>query len=278
MNACAPLPRMLESPSDVFVRFGPGDRLTGILTGGDATGPTLLLPSAGLQPRSGPFRLHVDLAERLAAVGVRTFRFDMPGVGEAPRLAEWDTRRTTLAAMDCLERTHGCRSFVAGGVCSAADTGWDVAIRDPRVTGVLLLDGLCHAGPWYRFGRVTGLLRRLPREWRHFARKLRTRRQRDGLEVGDFREWPDRAQAQRDIAALVARDVRLLFVYSGAYEECFLHPRQFAWTFGRTARDPRVTMHYWPDCDHVYFGGVGRERLMATIVDWLASPDARSRS
>lgn len=268
--ACRPVPSTVDVAPEAFVRFGPGDRLTGVLGGVHGTGPVLLLPSAGLQPRAGPFRLHVELAGRLSARGIRSFRYDIPGVGEAPRLTGCDAVRATLAAMDRLEEEHGCRSFVIGGICSAADTAWEVAGLDRRVVGVLQADGICFAGPWYHYARVLGLLRRLPREWRRFARMLPARvRGGTGLDSAAFRTWPDLAQARRDFARLVQRDVRLLFIFSGAYEERFLHPRQFGWTFGPAARDPRVTMYYWPDCDHTYFGGVHRERLIGTVEQWM---------
>ena len=71
--------------NEVFVRFGPDQRLTGILSGVGGNGCTLLLPSAGLQPRAGPFRMHVLLADRLARQGIRCFRYDVPA---QPKLAE----------------------------------------------------------------------------------------------------------------------------------------------------------------------------------------------
>lgn len=263
-------PVVASAVDDVFVRFGPEGRLHGVLSGAPGAGPTLLLPSAGLQPRFGPFRLHALLAQRLAALGIRTFRYDIPGVGEAPRLPECDATQATIAALDQLEALHGCRVFAVGGICSAADTGWDVANLDTRVSAVLLLDGLCYTGPWYYYARALELLRRLPREWRHFARKLRGRmRGNAGLDSTDFRSWPSHAQAREQFAAMLARDVRLLCIFSGGYADRFLHPRQFAWAFGAAARDPRVSLHYWPDCDHTYFGRDQRERLIEAIAGWM---------
>jgi hypothetical protein len=57
-------PAEVDMEQEVLVRFGSGGQLTGVLSGPSGTGPTLLLPSAGLQPRAGPFRLHVLLAQR----------------------------------------------------------------------------------------------------------------------------------------------------------------------------------------------------------------------
>lgn len=264
----------VASASGAFVRFGPDNRLIGVLAGPPGAGPTLLLPSAGLQPRAGPFRLHVELAGRLAESGVRSFRYDVPGVGEAPRLAGCDAVGATRAAMDALQGKHGCNTFAVGGICSAADTGWEVANLDPRVQGVLLLDGICHAGLWYYKALAAVLARRLPREWRSLARKLQARvRGNAGLDSGSFRTWPDRARARREFEHMVRRNVRLLFVYSGGYEDRFLHPRQFAWTFGPLVNDPHVEMYYWPTCDHTYFGRAQRDRLLAMVDQWMVRVD-----
>jgi len=262
---------------ETFVRFGPGGALAGILSGPRGADCVLLLPSAGLQPRSGPFRLHVLLARRLAAMGLRTFRYDVPGVGEAPRLRDCDAVQASIAALDVLEAAHGCRTFAIGGICSAADTGWDVADADTRISALLMLDGICFAGPWYHYARCMGLLRRLPREWRRFARKAsgRLREGGGGFDALAFRSWPARAQARAQFARFVARDVRMLWIYSGTYGEVFLHPAQFAWSFGAPARDPGVAMHHWPDCDHTYFGLAQRERLLDATVQWLQALPAR---
>ncbi|GAB3094378.1 alpha/beta fold hydrolase [Lysobacter terrae] len=256
--------------AETFVRFGPGGQLVGVLSGPRESSRVLLLPSAGLQPRSGPFRLHWALAQRLAEQGIRSFRYDIPGVGEAARMPDCDGTRATLAAIDRLESQHGGRTFAIGGICSAADIGWDVAHVDPRVTALLLLDGICFRGPWHRYARLAGLLQRLPSEWRHFLRKLpRKVRGNGGLDSNDFRTWPSHAQAREQFASMVARDLRLLCIFSGGYADRFLHPRQFEWSFGAPARDPRVLMHYWPDCDHTYFGRAQRERLLAAVVQWM---------
>lgn len=262
---------------DRIVQFGPQGRLTGVLSGVSlpANAPTLVLPSAGLLPRAGPFRLHVELARRLAARGVRTFRFDSPGVAEAPRLAGFGTREATLAALDHLASEFGCQRFVVGGLCSAADAGWCAAVEDRRVAAVLLLDGISYVGPWFHVARIAHLLRRPARDWPGVVARL-WQRLRPGSgsgsvarDMGDYREWPDRAQAQRQFSGLLARDVRSLWIYTGGYADRFMHPRQFSWSFGAAAQDHRVTMHYWPDCDHTFYDRSHRDRLLATIENWL---------
>lgn len=274
----APLPAVAgEGAATVrIVRFGPDGRFTGVLTGDPAASPApvLLLPSAGLQPRSGPFRLHVELGERLAARGIRTFRFDAPGVGEAPRTTGFDACAATRAAMDAIESETGVstNTFVIGGICSAADIGWNTAVADERVAALLLLDGIAFTGPWYRYARTLDRLRRMPREWRRMLRDARRHgggRDDDGLGSADFRDWPTHAQARGQFARLVARGTRMLWIYTGGYTDRVLHARQFRWAFGAPARDPRVAMHYWPDCDHTFFSRTHRDRLIERVGAWL---------
>ena len=260
---------------DTMVQFGPERRLVGVLTGAPASssGPIVVLPSAGLLPRAGPFRLHVELSRRLARQGVCSFRFDVPGVGEAPRLKGCGGREATLAALDHLATFHGARQFVVGGVCSAADVAWGVALADSRGSGVLELVGLSYTGAWVQLALAAGVLRRPVREWPGMVRRLLGRMQQQESErapvLEDYRDWPERPQARDDFARLVARDVRSLWVYTGGYTARFLHPRQFAWSFGGMARDRRVVMHYWPDCDHTFFARVHRDRLLDTVERWL---------
>ena len=96
--------------------------------------PLLLLPSAGLQPRCGPFRLHVELAERLAAARHPQLPLRHARRRRSPALDGCDGRAATLAAIDRLQELEGCTNFAVGGICSAADAGWNAAIIDPRVS------------------------------------------------------------------------------------------------------------------------------------------------
>jgi len=69
------------------VRFGPGNRLFGVLGSPDgSTGmaPAIVLLTTGVEHHVGPHRLYVPLAREWAARGHLVLRFDIGGVGDSP--------------------------------------------------------------------------------------------------------------------------------------------------------------------------------------------------
>lgn len=263
--------------TEILVSFGPQDQLIGILSGPvDSTAPVLVLPNAGMVPRAGPFRLHVELARRLAGQGIRTFRFDTPGTGEAPRIGACSAHQATLAAIERLAEDYAAERFVVGGICSAADLGWSTAIADPKVVGMLMLDGLSFTGFWFHVERLRGVLRRGSKAWSGIASRFvkRTAANVAGPQrptVAEYRDWPTRAEARRQFQELVDRDVKSLWIYTGGFNELFLHPRQFQQNFGVSARHHNTTMLHWPDCDHTFYAREHRGRLVDAIEQWLVN-------
>lgn len=255
---------------DTIIRFGTHDQLVGILSGSARAPaePILVLPNAGMTPRAGLFRLHVEMSRRL---DIRTFRFDVPGVGEAARISGCDSRQAARAALDRLQSQYGCNQFIVGGICSAADLGWRTAVDDVRVVGLLLLDGVTFTGPWFHLARIAAVLKRSPLRWPAAVLRFvqRSRSMQPALAAGDYRDWPSREEARSELAALVARKVQSLWVYSGGAADRFLHPREFYWTFGKAARSDTNTLKHWPDCDHTYYARAHRDRLLDTISNWL---------
>ena len=67
-------------------QFGPNETLTGVFTVPEAINtqrPVVLILNAGITHRCGPFRLHVDIARRLARAGFATMRMDLSGLGDS---------------------------------------------------------------------------------------------------------------------------------------------------------------------------------------------------
>lgn len=255
--------------NESVIRFG-GDGF-GILTparGGADTPPVLVLFNAGLKPRSGPFRLYVELARSLAESGVTTVRCELPGVGDggshAPR---WPEYHRDILHRVC-DRT-GCSSMVVGGVCSAADDAWRLAQLDERVDGLLMIDPYARGGPWLQWGRLLLLRRRSwARRWQALSRLWR---RPEGLAPNDadLRNWPDAAAARRGMQALRRRRTRMLMLYTGGSASYFLHPRQFAGSWGCRPDGGELRFEHWPDADHLMMRPQDRRRLALLTRDWL---------
>lgn len=248
-------------------RFGPG--LIGILHRPRATPQraAVILLNAGLVQRMGPFRGYVQLARALSACGFTVLRFDQSGLGDSPvsNIPSAQRRLSEVqAGMALVAAETGAERFVLGGICSGADDAFHLAVADPRVDGALLLDGLAHrtAGFWLRY-----LAPRLLDPRRLWQRLRRARVQQPGMD--DYRDFPGRRAAALQLAQLVERGVRLLFLYTGGAYRYFNHRGQLAACLGAAARSPQVTLEYWPDCDHTFFLGRDRARLHAAVTAWM---------
>ena len=110
-----------------------------------ATGVLLIV--GGPQYRVGSHRQFVLLARALAAAGIRAMRFDSGGMGDAggPLLDFEQIDADIGAAIDTFfARQPGLQQVVLWGLCDAASASLFHAWRDPRVTGLVLLN------PWVR--------------------------------------------------------------------------------------------------------------------------------
>lgn len=125
-----------------------GEELLGILHHG-APGATrgVLVVVGGPQYRVGSHRQFVLLARHLAGAGVPVFRFDYRGMGDAGGAARdfSDVGADIAAAIDAFQQhCPDLREVVLWGLCDAASAGLAHAWRDPRVSGLALLN------PWVR--------------------------------------------------------------------------------------------------------------------------------
>jgi pimeloyl-ACP methyl ester carboxylesterase len=246
-----------------------GEGLLGVIShgAGHAIQDTaVILFNAGLVQRSGPHRGSVLLARALARSGFPVLRFDQSGLGDSPISTTTCSNRRHAelrAAIDLLAAQTGASRFVIGGICSAADNAFRLAALEPRVHGLLLLDGLAYRTPgyWWRY--------LLPRMF-HPGKVWRWWRQRGTqTDMANFRDFPTRAEAVEQMAELVSRDVRLLFVFTGGAYRYFNHAGQLPACLGAAARAPQVSLAYWRDCDHTFYLRRDRDRLQHLVESWL---------
>jgi pimeloyl-ACP methyl ester carboxylesterase len=131
-----------------------GISLAGILTEpADDDRPALcaVFVNAGAIHRVGPNRNWVETARRWAATrGIASLRLDIEGLGDAdgPDQAYVETERLydpqmieqISCALDALERDGVSRRFLLVGLCSGAYWAFHLALRDPRVVALQLLN------------------------------------------------------------------------------------------------------------------------------------------
>jgi pimeloyl-ACP methyl ester carboxylesterase len=255
-------------------QFGPRQKLAGILTepASATERACVVLVSAGLTPKFGPFRLYTELARRLADHGFRSLRFDLGGIGDSGQ--EYDGRllqeRTQLqigAALDHLDRHFDLDGVVLAGLCSGADDSFRYAEHDARVRRIVMVDPFA-----YRAGSFS---------WRHWSYRARRRllravglyRPLGGARAGDqalvdYENLPHH-ESSRILEALLKRKAQLHFVYTAGRRESFNHPGQLRAMFPGIDFANLVELDYLPRVDHTQFREADRRTLISAIIGRL---------
>jgi pimeloyl-ACP methyl ester carboxylesterase len=255
-------------------QFGPHRQLAGVLTEPEISTQrrAVVLVSAGVTPKFGPFRLYVELARRLARAGYRTLRFDLGGIGDSGEAyagypLEQRTYLQIKAALDHLGERFQLDGIVLAGLCSGADDSFRQAERDERVTGVVMVDPFAY--------RTIGFL------WRHLLFRAQRRLLRAvGLyrpptknraaSLVDYEHLP-LVESRRILRELLRRQVQVSFVYTGGMREHFNHPGQLRAMFRDTPLSARVSVDYLPQLEHTQLLQAERRILIEVIAARLAS-------
>jgi pimeloyl-ACP methyl ester carboxylesterase len=250
-------------------QFGPQRQLAGILTepAAEARAAVVVLVSAGITPKFGPFRLYAELARRLARDGFRTLRFDLGGIGDSGQSypgadLQERTHFELSAALDYLGERFELRSITLAGVCSGAEDSLRHAARDARVSGVVMIDPFAYRTPGFA--------------WRHLRYRATRRLLRA---VGLYRppastgeaalvnyQHMAHAESSRLVPALLERRTRLHFVYTGGMREHFNHPGQLRAMFRGIELPASVKLDHFPRLDHTQL----LERDRRTLIEAIA--------
>lgn len=273
-----------SAPRERAILFGRDRSLVGVVALGEAgkraSGyPRVIMLNAGLLHRVGPHRMYVDVARRLALEGVTSLRMDFSGIGDSgPRADGLPASESVISeaqeAMDVLARTPGSEGFVMMGLCSGADNGFRIACADSRVTGLVLIDPFPYRTPGYwlrHYGRRLGSIR----SWRNvLARRHwiwgRFRRAGSEPEAERFpeRELPPRERVEQELRALVARDVKILVIYTAGLAGSYNYREQFLRTFHRVDFGNCLQLEYFASSDHTFTLLEDRKRLVELIAAW----------
>jgi len=256
-------------------RFGSARHLVGIMGLPPVIdhGVGVILLNAGMVYRIGPFRLHVDLARRLNALGYPTLRFDQSTIGDSGAGGKLLARPEQVVAdvgeaMDLLHQQTGCRRFVLFGLCSGAQNAHSVAHADPRVVGAFFLDGYGHRTLGQRLRHYLPRLMKASvwKQW--LTRKRAASGPRPPEPVFVVEPLPGKVVGSQ-LADMLGRGLKLDFVYSGGVSRYFNHVRQFRECFGRLADHAGVSVSYFQETDHTYVLSGDRQRLLDHVAQWM---------
>lgn len=267
-------------------QFGPEANLVGILCEPaeselSSALPVLIMLNAGLIHRVGPHRMSVDLARKLAGLGIRSLRFDKGDHGDSTESAGGQSEddrafSDVKSAMDFLEQKNLGQSFVLFGLCSGADDSFAVALRDSRVVGTVQLDG---HGYWSFWSHVVYYAPRIcrPRSLFNFFRRSLSKSLRSSGVDSLTAQWSlrrpfgEQREVERGIQSLVNRGMEMLYFYSGAVEYYYNYAGQYFQMFKGLDPKERIKVVYYSNVDHTYSFAEDRGRMFAALAEWYVS-------
>jgi pimeloyl-ACP methyl ester carboxylesterase len=270
--------------SERTLQFGEGGHLAGIIAEpadsfGSTDAPAVLMWNVGLNHHVGPYRIYVDLARQAAAAGFRAIRFDLSGLGDSDQAessSASDAERSVAdvrTAMDAIERQLGVHRFVLVGFCSSVDSAHAAGLADERVVGLVNIEGYSFRTLGYRLRYPLRLLDR--NRWERWLFNRRVARQSSSVtkeespEAAVFqRDYPTPARLGREYRSLVARGVRMLFLYVRG-DSLYEYKDQLFEFLGDTRLASHMDVEYFPEADHIFSRVTDREAAVHRVVDYL---------
>ncbi len=238
--------------------------------------PTFVFLNAGLVHRVGPSRTYVNLSRRLAEDGFSSLRFDHGGIGDS------FNRRDTLSfeeggahevvtAMDYVATECGSSSFVLVGLCSGARMALKVGASDPRVVGVVSLDGQTFR-TWrfwvhrYRLRRRS-VLGALALRFRALAAHQPPARPPSGVPTYSM---PSKEVVARDLQALVSRGAHQYWIFTGSFPEWYNYLRQHQHAFRNIDFGDLLRVDYMPEAKHVLTTLADQRSVVGNVAKWAS--------
>jgi len=263
--------------------FGNETPLLGIVTEPDpaqriADAPWIVILNAGLLHHVGPYRLHVELAKRMAAEGYPVLRFDLAGIGDSAARAGGKSNEETVLgnirdATDHLAQHFDARRFVLMGLCSGAKNSHNAAVADPRIKAIALLDGFAFKTRAYYFWYYARRVFQLGR-WRNFVR-LRWQRwlgKSSDTSSDGSNQWrlplPSKSGYAAGLKTLIERDQKMLYIYTGGTGG-YSYRNQFRDAFRSIDFRDTLQLEFFEKADHTFTVMRDRDRMKQLLIGWL---------
>ena len=265
--------------------FGPSESMFGVLTTPEDSvrvegAPIALILNAGIVHRIGPFRMHVDIARRLAEKGISTLRLDLSGLGgSAPRTGKIEMEERAQMdvsdAMDFLTKQTGVEKFVLLGLCSGAYNAHQVAVRDSRIVGSVFMDGIVFRTVGFFFRYQIGRFFRF-RYWRNMIKRRfllsgSENSESDGNSLAEsefFTNDMSKDSVVNDLKELLNRGCELLFLYTDGYDD-ICGRSQFKEMYGMSPDNGQLQVEYYPKSKHTFRLVENRKVACERVASWF---------
>jgi len=270
-----------------IIQFGAENNMLGIVTEPESLAqidvekqPAILILNSGLVHKVGPYRMAVALARKLAAAGYLVFRFDLPNIGDSSAYqTRLSYRERTISeissAMDIIARRYHFNHFISMGLCTGAMNSHVIATADPRVSAAVMLDAYAYPTLAYLVKRYASKLYKIfhPAIILRILGKMFVREKYDGEEGVregiDYWEQPPKKQIAEELTNMMARDVELLYIYSGGVMESYNYENQFVDSFKNIDFKNHLRVRHLEKMDHTYTLQSDRDYMLSLITDWV---------
>jgi hypothetical protein len=243
---------------EIACLFGSDQHLSGIVTepNGEAK-EALILISAGLLPKHGPYRLYAEIARAVAEDGRLVLRFDLGGIGDSGLGSESGELQVRTAvevqqALDLIASRYQITRFTLGGLCSGAEDALRAAVSDARVTGVLMIDPFAYrtSGWFWRHLIFRGMRRLLRAAGMYTPLHVASRANTPSRPRVVVYEYMSHIESHGLLQQLIARGVGLHLIYTGGMREHFNHTGQFRKMYPDLAFGELLKVDFIKGIDH----------------------------
>ncbi len=270
--------------------LGSQQSLVGVYTQADTEEKSLtqncvmVFLNAGLTHHVGPHRLHVKLARQLATIGISSLRLDLSGIGDSNVSAE-NMPVQELAMHELTEimddlGKYGHTDFIFFGVCSGGKLALQIAARDARVKGIIVVNQSLAADDPELAAQISADLYMKSSIWRPkawlnlFSGRVNYKRLWQSLSrilsprpaTGKNKKTSLAELVSEEITPVLSNDSRLLMLFSDQHEK-FIDLRNENLTALQT--NELLEINVFPDTDHLFTQLDEQNKLIQKVMLWM---------